>query len=141
MQQSIQGQREKRENMVETEKILSKYMNKKNNTNSWLLDTIKEILESEDIPMKDHGLMFENTKSAAKYNSNLLKKYGYNYEALVNDHPGLTITPGSEFRNPRLLEKLFTKHEDWNLIKTLLTEGADYPVKKMLPTKRNYAKI
>ena len=80
--------------------------------------------------MKDHGLMFENTKSAAKYNSNLLKKYGYNYEALVNDHPGSTITPGSEFRNPRLLEKLFTKHEDWNLIKTLLTEGADYPINK-----------
>ena len=78
--------------------------------------------------MQDHGLIFENTKSAAKFNSTLLQKYDYNYSNLVADHPNSTITPGSEFRKPEILEKLFSKHEDSKFIKSILTDGADYPI-------------
>ena len=141
MEESMKNHREKLENMVETEQMLSKYMNEKHNTNSWLLDTIKEILASEEIEMKDHGWKFENTKAAAKFNSNLLKKYNYNYETLVKDHPNSTITPGSEFRKPELLEKLFGKHSDCNFIKILLKEGADYPINKDIVDEKNYGKI
>ena len=77
MHGSMENHRAKLENMVEAERMLSKYMNEKHNTDSWLLDTIKNILESEEIVMKDHGLKFENTKAAAKFNSKLLKKYNY----------------------------------------------------------------
>ena len=104
-------------------------MNNKHNTDSWLFDTIKSILESEETIMKDHGLQFENTKAGAKLNNKLLKNYNYNYSALVKDHPNSTNTPGSKFRKPEILEKLFVKHEDWNFIKTLSKEGMDHPIK------------
>ena len=59
-----------------------------------------------------------------------MKKYNYDYSKLVADHPNSTITPGSEFIKPAILEKLFHKHEDWNFIKAILTDGADYPINK-----------
>ena len=105
MHESMENHRATLENMIEAEKILSKYMSDKHNTDSWLLDTIKNILESEETVMQDHGLKFENPKAAAKFNSKLLKKYNYDYSAMVKDHPNSTITPGSEFRKPEILEK------------------------------------
>ena len=103
-------------------------MNKLHKSDSWLLDTIRDIFASEETEMRDHGLDFENMKKAAKHNSKLLRKYDFDYGKLVADDPDSTITPGSEFRKPEILEKLFHKHEDWNFIKTILKEGADYPL-------------
>ena len=130
MDDSLEKHRDKIIDLVRAEKMLSKFMNESTKSYSWLLKTIQEILHSEETVMQDHGLQFENTKTAAKHNSKLLEKYNYNYAKLVAAHPNSTITPGSEFRKPEVLEKLLYKHEDWNFIKAILTDGADYPINK-----------
>ena len=103
-------------------------MNAVSNSPSWLLKTISAILDRDDIPMKDHVLHFANTKIAAKYNSNLLKKLCYNYSKLIAAYSNSTISPGSEFRKPALLEILFHKYADWKFVKAIISDGADYPI-------------
>ena len=105
-------------------------MNKSSQSNSWLLKTIREILNSDNDTIQDHGLHFANIKAAAKHNYSLLKQYGYDYAKLVADHPNSTITPGSEFRKPDILEKLFHKHVDWKFVKAKLADGDDYHINR-----------
>ena len=127
---TMEEHRDKIMDVMKAEKMMSGFMNNTIKSDYWLLDTIREILDSDEVEMQDHGLLFENTKTAAKHNSKLLKSYDYNYKNLVQNHPNSTISPGSEFRKPEVLEKLFSKHEDWKFIKAILTDGADYPINK-----------
>lgn len=78
--------------------------------------------------MQDHGLVFDCTKTAAKYNSKLLKKYGYDYGKLVAAHPNSVISMGSEFRPIHQIEPLLHRHQDWNYIRAVLKEGGNYPM-------------
>ena len=47
---------------------------------------------------------------------------------MVKHHSGSILTPGSEFRAIPTIANLLCHHEDWPLIKNLITCGVEYPL-------------
>ena len=81
----------------------------------------------------NNRLSFENTQHAAEWNSKVLKSYDYDYAKAVADQPFSIVTPGSEFRNIRHIEKIWQHHENWNKIKNIITQGVTYPLQNNPP--------
>ena len=115
--------------ITEAKENMRKYLNTSCNEKSWLVKSIREMCTSNEPPLADHGIKFEATRKAAKFNHRLLKKYKYNLEDLINAFPGSIISPGAEFRPTHKLQNLFQRHSDWKLIQSILDNGADYPIK------------
>lgn len=96
---------------------------------SWLVHTVRDICSTEEPPMMNHGFKFECTRSAAKFNHKLLKKFNYNLGDLIKVHPGSILHMGVEFRPVQKLQKVLGFNNDWPFIRSVLEEGASYPFK------------
>ena len=78
-------------------------------------------------PLKS-PIEFEFTMDAATHNSNLLEQVGYNLGKFINNHPGSTISYGSELRPVEQLEPLLIHHPSYERFKLNHLNGIDYPV-------------
>lgn len=127
-QEKIANQKRLIAAMSTAKSILSKYKNSTANSDqSWLISTIVEICNTPTPPMACNGFRFECTRAAAKSNAKLLQKYNYNLESFYAHHRGSIVSPGAEFRDAFLLDKLFSRHENWPILRDVLTQGVDYP--------------
>ena len=71
---------------------------------------------------------FEFTMDAATHNSNLLEQVGYDLGKFIDQHPGSTISYGSELRPIKQLESLLCHHPSYERFKLNHLNGIDYPV-------------
>ena len=98
--------KKKIENIQATRDRLCKYLDKKYANSTWLMENIKVLCDrTEKAPMKQE-FIFENTRKAVKHNTMILKKYEYNFKKVIPGHKGTALSPGSEFRPTKALQKL-----------------------------------
>ena len=123
----MEDQAAKIDAMTQARNLISKFKDKITTGTSWLVHQVQKICSSEEKPLAFHGYTFECSRKAAKTNHKILKKNIYNFESTIGKFPNSIISPGSEFRPIEKLKPLLESHEDWNLFKAIITEGADYP--------------
>ena len=126
--------------MEKANKIISKYKNKEyklanpNSTRSWLMGTIKEIIDAADRTILPHKYVFANNREAAKHNTKILKRTKYDLTLALERCKGTVMEPGSEFRRTAELKPLFHHHEHWEKMSEIIATGLDYPLND-LPDK------
>jgi hypothetical protein len=76
-------------------------------------------------------LKFEFTADAATYNSDLLEEVGYDLGKFIDQHPGSTISYGSELRPLDQLEPLLFHHHSYEHFKSNYINGIDYPIEPL----------
>ena len=82
-------------------------------------------------------LRFDVSKEAAEFNINLLNKWDFNLEHLLNNpHAPSITTYGSEFKAPEQLRPLLQHHPRWNAFKTLLKSGSKWDLEEIGETER-----
>ena len=73
---------------------------------------------------------------AAQQNSNLLEEVGYDLGHFINQHPGSTISYGSELRPISQLEPLLHHHPTFQRFKYNHLNRIDYPIEEIEETER-----
>ena len=114
--------------MEQAHSILRKSIHKKENQTSlsWLLQSLTTLCSSTEVTPKKHTFQFENSRSAAKFNTKLIKLADYKLENCIRKQKNTILSAGSEFRNIQNLQKLFKYHENWVEIKNIITKGCEY---------------
>ena len=123
--------------MEKANKIMSKLHNdihrKTNPTShkSWLMATIRTIMNSTGKIILPHKYKFENTREAAKHNTTLLKKSKYDFVRAMQKELGTILEPGSEFRKHTDLQPLFSKHQHWPAMRDIISKGVNYNLEEL----------
>ena len=89
---------------------------------------ISIILQTTQTPLQPSNWLFERTHEAATHNTNILKSFNYNTDLATQNTQNTILSYGSEFRHWSTLEPLLKHHQHWPTIKTIITEGASYPL-------------
>ena len=84
---------------------------------------IRNNIPSTDKVIAPHKYKFENTCDAAKYNTSILKRSKYDLTRALLKDKGTMLEPGSEFRSSKTLQPLLSKHENWDNMEQIITEG------------------
>ena len=108
--------------------IMGKSYEPKNENISWLVQTIKEVVGTVEEDLNQSQFEFQDTLEAAQLNSEVLKKYEYNFEKAVAGENNSILTPGTEFRKVENIEKIWKHRENWEKIKSILINGCTYPL-------------
>ena len=74
---------------------------------------------------------FEYTIDAVADNSNLLAEVEYDLGKFIDQHPGSTISYGSELRPLDQLKPLLSHHPSFERLKRKYANGIDYPLKPL----------
>jgi len=90
------------------------------------LETIQKILETPK-KVRPHTFRFEPTLEAARANSSFMQQCGGLRQA-IEAQRGSSVYFGSEFRDAETLEPLLKSHFLWPRVRSLLTNGASYPL-------------
>eukprot|EP00957_Ditylum_brightwellii_P052606 3988982-Ditylum_brightwellii.AAC.1 len=77
---------------------------------------------------------FEWLLGAARKNSSLLRKYGFDMTGVIGANKGSKMEYGSEFSPVVDIGRILCHHKFWGQINASLTQGVKYPMKK--PSKR-----
>jgi len=118
--------------MEKANKVIGKYKNSEykianpKSPQSWLMGTIKPIIDSADRVMLPHKYIFTTNHEAAKLNTKLLKRDKYDLTKALARAKGTMLESGSEFRTKETVEPLFHHHEHWNNMSKIISEGLDY---------------
>ena len=107
---------------------MREYLNSTVTNNSWLVTTIHDICRTAEPDWKPTGFQFENSIHAAEWNTKILKSYQYDYGKVVAARPGTYLTPGTEFRNLTVLQKIWGPRQNWTRLRNILSKGIEYPL-------------
>ena len=66
--------------------------------------------------------------SNATFNSQLIERFDFDMQRVIDSHPDSVITPGSEFRTAQILEPLLAGHPNWSRFHHNITHGVSYPL-------------
>ena len=92
----------------------------------WFLEAVADICRTKTrTPMKP-PVRFEPGEQAAAHNAELLRGFGYNLGRLIRAHGSTTLGFGSEFRTVTELRPLLGKHNQFEKLAELLTNGMEY---------------
>lgn len=97
-----------------------------------LIRLIEKVLASPPEEFVSSPFIFENTKEAREHNSTILQDYDYDFKKCMNSIDISVIHPGSEFRDPKLLEPILKDHPDWPILKAIMKMGIDLGLDKDL---------
>jgi hypothetical protein len=64
------------------------------------------------------------------------ENYSYDVHKAIIAQENNQVSYGSEFRNPSMLEELLKHHPNWIKLKTLLLNGATFPLQYISPKDR-----
>ena len=67
------------------------------------------------------------TNLAGSAENGLLQACKNDFDILMRSEHYTVITPGLEFWNLDILEKVWKRHKDWNIIRDSIKEGYFYP--------------
>lgn len=71
---------------------------------------------------------FKLTKEAARFNHKLLKRYNSDLDEITRSNPFNALSYGSEFKDTEVLEDLFQFHPGWTKLKSILSNGTEFPL-------------
>ena len=95
---------------------------------SRFLTNLKKILNEPEQKIQPPPFIFEPTLDAAQKKLEALKKHGMSLRATLEANKFSTCSLGSEFRPVKSLQPIFERHPKWRLLKSLLENGAEYPM-------------
>ena len=101
-----------------------------------LIAIINHILSVQPKTMSNPEFMFEMSSSAAQHNWIVLKKYNTNLETALLSQQNTQLGYGSEFRDPDILELIFTHHPLWKRLKSQLKSGSHFPLQELSTDER-----
>ena len=93
--------------------------------------TIEEIANSNAPVLYKYALEFEFSFDAAAHNSNLLEAINYDLGKFIDQHPGSTISYGSELCPLLQLDSLPRRYLTYKRFSIIHVEGIDYPLEKV----------
>jgi hypothetical protein len=80
--------------------------------------------------------IFKLCPSTAGFNAKVLAENNFDLESIIlQQHPS-QLSYGSEFRDPNLLEELLGQHPIWPRLKSILSEGAHFPLEEISSEER-----
>jgi hypothetical protein len=71
---------------------------------------------------------FELNSKAALQNLAIMSKYKFDLHKALDANKNSPLSPGSEFRAPDKLSKVFSLHPLWQRMKRILTDGSKWPL-------------
>jgi len=80
--------------------------------------------------------IFKLCPSAAEFNAKILADNNFDLNALISKQHPSQLSYGSEFRDPSLLEELLGQHPFWPRLKSILSEGAHFPLEEISSEER-----
>jgi hypothetical protein len=102
------------------------------------MENIENIFHSASPhPIEQPEFRFEFTEAAANHNLEVLVSYGLNLRRALKHQANTPLQPGSEFKSPALLEKIFADHPLWPHMSRALSQGASFPLAELSPEDRN----
>ena len=101
-----------------------------------MIGAVKEVISEGCPTLQKPEFTFELTREAALKNYLVLKKYNLHLGNALEAQKNTPLKYGSEFREPSKLEKVFKHHPYWEHLKTILTNGSDWPLTKLDEDKR-----
>ena len=78
--------------------------------------------------MLKHKCRFRDDWESAELNEKWFKHYRWDLVKAVDRQKGTIAHPGSEFREMSVVEELWKDHESWTKMKSIMTDGVDYPL-------------
>ena len=87
---------------------------------SELIKKIKEVIQEKPRSLRSVPFILRTPSQALEHNHKVLEKFNFNYDEIVRSSSYCSITPGSEFRHWKTVEKLFGKHAGWKDMKEII---------------------
>ena len=85
-------------------------------------------MNSPCLELHKSPFIFDRTKEAAEHNSSLILQYNGDVQTLMQSLELSFTHYGSEFRSIHLLETLLSTHSKWPKLKSIITNGTNYPM-------------
>ena len=92
------------------------------------------------VPQKP-PIRFSADSESIEANTQLLRESGYDMEILLARCQGTTAAPGSEFRKPTALQKVFGTHPNWEFFASTLRHGMGYEFRRGLTEQERLAEV
>jgi len=101
-----------------------------------MLTAMKAVSRYVPEPFRDPPLQFNPTKEAAMNNFAVLKRYNFDIEALIANHPNTPMSYGSEFRPVTVLSQLLRFHPNWDKLSAILQNGVHFNLREIKENDR-----
>ena len=108
------------------------------NKPSRLVRAIQRLTRLPACKVHKPSIHFQASAEAALHNWEMLRKKGNSLPRLLLEQPFSVMTPGSEFRSVKQLEKLLASHPLWERWEVGLSHGVTYPLE---PYSENEMKL
>ena len=83
-------------------------------------------------PLSRPKVRFDVSKEAAVHNFDLFKQAKFNLRDILNTKEETSVTTyGSKLKDVRMLEKLFKHHKRWRDLKSMITNGSQWPIEAL----------
>ena len=92
----------------------------------WLYDAILAVFHSPVPTPRAPSVKFDLSDESLAWNSQVIRECGYDLENLFAANVGTTLSPGSEFRPPDQLSRLFSRHPNFNFFMSTIRDGMGY---------------
>ena len=106
----------------------------------WPTDLITIISQITSMPitkMAEHDFVFDLSMAAAEKNADLLlNKYGGKLADAIDANKHSILGYGSEFRPVEVLTKIYKNHPVWDRMKSILSNGSDWPLETIDESQR-----
>jgi len=93
-----------------------------------LLGIIRSILSHKCPCPARPEFAFEMTEEAALKNYFIMKKNNFDLAKALTQQKNSPLGFGSEFKPPSIIEPLFHLHPNWNHVKSILSNGSQWPL-------------
>jgi hypothetical protein len=93
---------------------------------SWLLSAVSEVAATEVTVPVSPTARFDVSIESLDFNSRLIESYGNDFEALLANQEGTTMSYGAKFRPPSQLEKVLGPHPNFGFFSNILKGGMPY---------------
>jgi hypothetical protein len=99
--------------------------------------TVKNLLSEDDCKFNPPPFIFKRCPLAAVHNAQILQRFDYDLDRIIcKQHPS-QISYGLEFRSSLALDPLLKDHPLWDHLKSILDNGALFPLEKISDEDRS----
>jgi len=106
-----------------------------------LLEIVSWITKLDSPKLNDTEFNFSLSTNSAEKNWNTLEKYDLSLEKAINAQSNSQLSYGSEFKKPEILEMIFLHHPLWKRLKSILSNGAKFPLESLENEEKKHRSI
>ena len=100
------------------------------------LEVVQRVAKTPATTPNKSEFIFEFSQAAARNNSMIMRRHGYDLAKAIQAYPNTTISPGSELRTFDLLDTLLSHHPNFERFKENSTKGIDYDISELPEEER-----